>query len=153
MRQQIDRHPPPLPPVEEDMHTKPSQHAHVHIDEVSYVTLTLSCLVLYVCMCNDEIKPKYMCVIYRNKSCFVHCLVVCRMSLRVCVPTCKNQMCVHDDTCISFDTFYLKCFPVTCTPESGVTIEGAQYSCIVLYMHMHFRIVIRVHIQGRRRLE
>ncbi|KAL5469197.1 hypothetical protein EMCRGX_G030420 [Ephydatia muelleri] len=32
VRQQIDSHPPPLPPVEE-MHTKPSQHAHVHIDE------------------------------------------------------------------------------------------------------------------------
>ncbi|KAL5469205.1 hypothetical protein EMCRGX_G030429 [Ephydatia muelleri] len=33
VRQQIDSHPPPLPPVEEDMHTKPSQHAHVHTDE------------------------------------------------------------------------------------------------------------------------
>eukprot|EP00731_Ephydatia_muelleri_P017458 Em0010g556a len=33
VRQQIDSHPPPLPPVEEEMHTKPSQHAHVHTDE------------------------------------------------------------------------------------------------------------------------
>ena len=48
MRQQIDSHPPPLPPVEEEMHTKPSQHALVYTDEVSYVTLTLSCGLLFV---------------------------------------------------------------------------------------------------------
>ena len=50
MRQQIDSHPPPLPPVKEEMHTKPSQHAHVHTDEVSYVTLKLSCDLSFV-MC------------------------------------------------------------------------------------------------------
>eukprot|EP00731_Ephydatia_muelleri_P017457 Em0010g555a len=33
VRPQIDSHPPPLLPVEEEMHTKPSQHAYVHIDE------------------------------------------------------------------------------------------------------------------------
>eukprot|EP00731_Ephydatia_muelleri_P017488 Em0010g586a len=42
VRQQIDSHPPPLPPVDEEMHTRPSQHAHVHTDEVRFTPVALS---------------------------------------------------------------------------------------------------------------